>query len=108
MATVVFVQFADGSTWGDATAGREILLDRARELGELKRLAEVYEANGNAEFVAALENPSSCNAIKYLHEQFVKNRHDATIVFNILTSMIASADHHQVAMVAGPASSHRD
>jgi hypothetical protein len=108
IATVVFVQFADGSTWGDAAAGREMLLDRARELSELKQLAEVYDAKGNAEFVTALENRSSGNAIKYLHEQVVKNRNNATIVFKTLSSMIASADHHQVAMGSGPAVSHRD
>ncbi len=51
---VLFVQFEDGSTWGDALAAKDMLAERPQKLAFLKHLVETYEENGNAAFTALL------------------------------------------------------
>lgn len=43
---VLFVQFEDGSTWGDPQAAKEMIAARPEKLAFLKRLVEVYDAAG--------------------------------------------------------------
>ena len=55
VGAVLFVQFEDGSTWGDPEAGKEMLAERPQKLAFLKHLVEVYDASGEAAFTAALD-----------------------------------------------------
>jgi len=54
-AAVLFVQFEDGSTWGDDRAGKGMLAERPQKLAYLKRL--VYYESGDAAFAALLDEP---------------------------------------------------
>jgi hypothetical protein len=58
-AQVTFVQFVDGSTWGDVDAGREFILSRRSTLGELKRLEKVLNAQGMDVFALDLSNSAA-------------------------------------------------
>jgi hypothetical protein len=55
---ILFVQFEDGSTWGDREAGREMLERRPQELAFLQHLVEIYYRDGDAAFAAALDDPT--------------------------------------------------
>jgi hypothetical protein len=57
VAAVLFVQFEDGSTWGDAQAGNGMLAERPQKLAYLKRLVETYYESGEAAFAALLNEP---------------------------------------------------
>jgi len=54
---VLFVQFEDGSTWGDAQAGKDMLAERPQKFAYLKRLVETYYESGEAAFAALLNEP---------------------------------------------------
>jgi hypothetical protein len=55
---VLFVQFEDGSTWGDLEAGKQIFAARPQRLAFLKHLVEVYYDGGETSFTAALNEPT--------------------------------------------------
>jgi hypothetical protein len=52
---VLFVQFEDGSTWGDPEAGKSMLAARPQKLAFLQHLVEAYYEKGDAGFAAALD-----------------------------------------------------
>jgi hypothetical protein len=54
---VLFVQFEDGSTWGDAQAAKDMLAARPQKLAFLRHLVETYYENGDAAFAALLNEP---------------------------------------------------
>jgi hypothetical protein len=56
-AAVLFVQFEDGSTWGDDQAGKGMLAERPQKLAYLKRLVETYYESGDAAFAVLLDEP---------------------------------------------------
>jgi hypothetical protein len=56
VGAVLWVQFEDGSTWGDAESGRHILSMRAPKLAYLQKLVAEYDENGEASFNAILND----------------------------------------------------
>jgi hypothetical protein len=54
---VLFVQFDDGTTWGDPASARGLLDSRPQRLAYLKRLVEIYYESGQAAFDAVLSEP---------------------------------------------------
>ena len=54
---VLFVQFEDGSTWGDVGAAKKMLDSRPQRLAFLKRLVETYYESGETAFEAVLNEP---------------------------------------------------
>lgn len=54
---VLFVQFDDGTTWGDVGAAKRLLDSRPQRLAFLKRLVDTYYEGGEAAFDAALREP---------------------------------------------------
>jgi hypothetical protein len=97
VAAVTFVQFADGSTWGDKTEGQDLLLKRRPALAQLKLLAEIYQTQGEEPFVGALNKPSSFEAIASLQQLYVSSK-EAAGVLKRLTHMIKCAEEHERAM----------
>jgi len=53
-AEVTFVQFVDGSIWGDADVGRQLILERINTLKELNRLEQVLYEQGAEIFIHEL------------------------------------------------------
>lgn len=58
-AQVMFVQFVDGSTWGDANVGREIIRSRSGTQEELKWLEQVLNAQGTEVFARDLSKSAA-------------------------------------------------
>lgn len=57
VGAVVWIQFGDGSTWGDAGAGQQVLAARPKRFAYLKHLVETYYESGEDAFGAALNDP---------------------------------------------------
>jgi hypothetical protein len=57
VSAVLFVQFEDGTTWGDVTIGKQVILDdRPRKLAFLKHLAQTYYESGEDAFNTILND----------------------------------------------------
>jgi hypothetical protein len=56
---VLFVQFADGSSWGDYQTGKDVMARRAKRMAILSHLVEAYDTGGETAFAAALEEPQA-------------------------------------------------
>jgi hypothetical protein len=54
VGAVLFVQFDDGTIWGDPAAGKELLAARPQKLAFLKNLVETYDESGQETFAALL------------------------------------------------------
>jgi hypothetical protein len=53
---VLFVQFEDGTTWGNPQAGKNLLAARPQKLAFLKHLVEAYYESGQDAFDAVLKD----------------------------------------------------
>jgi hypothetical protein len=58
VGAVLWVQFEDGSTWGDAETGKQILSVRSRKLTFLQKLVAEYSDNGETSFNTMLNDHS--------------------------------------------------
>jgi hypothetical protein len=56
VGAVLWVQFEDGSTWGDAESGKQILSVRSRKLTFMQELVAEYYDNGETSFNAMLND----------------------------------------------------
>jgi hypothetical protein len=56
-ARVVFVQFSDGSTWGNQAIGKDFLATRERAWKTLQVLNEAYQSKDKQKFVRVLNGP---------------------------------------------------
>ena len=54
---VLFIQFEDGSTWGDYEAKKDVMARRAKNMAILTHLVEAYDTGGQTAFDAALDAP---------------------------------------------------
>lgn len=54
---VLFLQFEDGSTWGDYEAKKDVMARRAKNVTILTHLVEAYDTGGQTAFDAALNAP---------------------------------------------------
>ena len=104
-ARVAFVQFLDGSTWGESEDADEVLLERQETWRELRSLADTYETNGEQEFVNRLAKPSSLQTIKYLQGVF-SNDKSITKVITEINQLLSHADLHRLSSPARVARSH--
>jgi hypothetical protein len=96
---VTFVQFVDGSTWGDVDAGREFILRRRSTLGELKRLEQVLNAQGTDVFAREFSNSAASfqfPAIEALVSECKSNA--GSCLIDGLHSMLEAATEHQTEM----------
>lgn len=99
-AELIFLQFADGSTWGDVDAGRPQLSVRAKTMGELHRLGQILNDQGAVALkdelsrVDLLQFPS-INSLVYS----CTNK-TAVCLTNGLRSMLKEAELHEDEMKA--------
>jgi hypothetical protein len=56
---VLFIQFEDGSSWGDYQTGKDVMTRRAKNIALLSHLVDTYDSGGEAAFAAALDEPES-------------------------------------------------
>ncbi len=92
-ATVLFVQFADGSTWGDRDEAKSALAVRRDSVKRLVHLSSVYRREGEAAFIDDLSKPTDLPAISTL--QYLCNHNDdKTKVVDRLIRMVATVEEH--------------
>ncbi len=94
-AKVAFVQFLDGSTWGDQSEGRDALQQRRETWNELRFLRQTYDSQGEKRFLDALMRPSRLPGIDLLQSVYKRSSNDAEAVVRKLTDMLNFADLHQ-------------
>jgi len=56
---VQFIQFEDGSTWGDYQTKEDVMARRAKNMAVLSHLVDAHDTGGEAGFAAALDEPES-------------------------------------------------
>jgi hypothetical protein len=54
---VLFIQFEDGSTWGDYETKKDVMASRTKNMATFIRLVEAYDTGGQTAFDAALNAP---------------------------------------------------
>jgi hypothetical protein len=92
-AKVLFVQFSDGSTWGDAAAGERLLTNRQLSLKQLELLKEDYQKRSEEEFSNELLKPTLLQPILSLQELYRENK-DLALVLARLEDMLENARGH--------------
>jgi hypothetical protein len=61
---LLFVQFSDGSTWGDSTVAAKTLKDRQAAFDAMKSLLATYQLKGEKEFITELLQGPSLTALQ--------------------------------------------
>jgi len=95
VADVRFVQFFDGSTWGDSASGAGALQDRRSTWNRLKLLIDKYRTGGEQDFVLALRQPSQSQPIRMLQQLYESSGQNADVVVKKAHAMIDCAEAHQ-------------
>lgn len=97
-ATVEFVHFSDGSTWGDKDVGWFAFEARSKAVSELDWLEHIYEQRGKDSFLEELaradDYPIAINELKYRCKE--KTR-DPEYCHNVLR-VLQTARSHEAAM----------
>jgi hypothetical protein len=89
-----FVQFTDGSTWGDEVAGKDALEQRRLMLIKLRFLEQTYRDEGRVPFTGELAKPSQMPAVATLQQLFAKTG-DLKMVLAKLNHMLHQAEIHE-------------
>lgn len=89
-ARVTFVQFSDGSSWGDAVAAGRSLSNRQKALERLEVLDQVYRKRGKKEFLSQLLQPTLLQPIFSL-QYLYREKGDLTPVLANLDNMLQTA-----------------
>lgn len=99
-AELIFVEFADGSTWGDRKTGNQKLLVRAETLRELKKLGQILDEKGEPGLREELSHIELYQfpAIEEL-VNVCKNRTDQCLARG-LRGMLKEAGQHEAQMKA--------
>jgi hypothetical protein len=96
--SVVFVQFVDGSMWGNMEKAKLTLEERRSTLNMLKSLRETYVAQGEKEFVSELMKESSLNVIHQVQHIYKTNGNDAEAALKAIEDMLDQAEIHSQAL----------
>jgi hypothetical protein len=100
---VLFVQFADGSTWGSPPRSAvEILNQRKHVFEELQSLLNTYRTKGEQQFADELMKPSLYGAGIGTLQNLYTEKHDLRTVIAKIDSMLHAADMHRQAMQEFP------
>jgi hypothetical protein len=91
-----FVQFVDGSTWGDPHVGKEVvdLTERMAVWKKLQVLEKKYQTKGEDEFLNELMKPSQPVDIRLLQSVYTQ-KNDSKAVLEKIKIMIRAAETHQ-------------
>jgi hypothetical protein len=96
--SVVFVQFVDGSMWGNMVKAKPTLQERRSTLNMLKSLRETYAVQGEKEFVSELMKKSSLNVIYQVQKIYQTKGNDAEAALKAIEGMLDQAELHSHAM----------
>ena len=106
-ARTAFVQFEDGTTWGDAAEGKEFLRSRAIIEKELRRLLAVASEQGPSEFTKQLlqSEPRTFGGLSVIDEirDAYAAKKDPQAALDKLKAMLQAADEHRARLTASTA-----
>jgi len=93
-ARVRFVQFSDGSTWGDRDAADEIRLERAATLNRVQLLQRVYEDQGEKAFTDAFSEVTGLACLERI-KTVCQNEADSSCARKEIENILAAAAHQR-------------
>jgi hypothetical protein len=96
-AKVVFVQFLDGSTWGDTGLAIEPLRIRNKTVEELGRMRQVLKDEGQRAFDTRLSNTETLLPCIQSLKNTCNDKADSCLVDG-MQSMIKAAEQHESSM----------
>jgi hypothetical protein len=99
-ASVLFVQYADGSSWGDKEEANTVLAVRQETVKRLLALASIYREKGEKALVSALAESSNLPAVLSL-QNCCQQGDDKSKVVERLIRMLATVDEHTRVMKSG-------
>jgi len=96
-ARVEFVQFLDGSKWGDLEAESEMLQHRSDALRYLKGLERIYSGQGEEAFEEALSQPTNFPCMDQLKSTCQQSGNYAECTLQAVRRKLRwAADHHML------------
>lgn len=97
LVRVMYVQFLDGSVFGEEKFGDDILELRHRTWKTLKRLNEIYTRLGAEEFMQALQEPAEPLEVNTLLDnvRFTASKYGASDAAGKIERMLTIAKEHQ-------------
>jgi len=101
---VEFVQFSDGSTWGDAGSAENVLKMRSETLAELDKLEHIYEQAGEEAFLEEFERADDyLPTISMLKHACKDKATTSNCAHGAVQRTIDAAKDHQTEMESGVA-----
>jgi len=96
-----FVQFGDGSTWGDADAATNVLGLRQKTLAELDLLEHLYEQRGESAFLEELAKADGLLSVIYQLKRRCENKPAyVNCTYESVHQTLATAREHEAALNA--------
>jgi len=92
---LLFVQFSDGSTWGDAAVAAQALQDRRTGFEAMKSLLATYQLRGEKEFITALLRQPSVTVVEVLRHTYHPDKNNVDEVLQKLATGLRNAQQHQ-------------
>jgi hypothetical protein len=90
-----FVQFSDGSTWGDADSAKDVFETRRKTLEELDLLEHLYEQAGESAFLDELARADdSLNVIRQIKDECSEKTADPKCTHNIVHRTFLTVRKH--------------
>ena len=94
-----FVQFSDGSTWGDADSAKNVLQTRRETLEELDLLEHLYEQAGESAFLDEFARADdSLNVIRQIKDGCSEKPVDPKCAHDIVHRTFLTAKKHDAAI----------
>lgn len=87
-AEIEFVQFQDGSTWGDSDIGTEAFQARSATLQKLQSLQRVYAELGENAFLDALAEPTTLGCVEHIKMDCKANDVDSSCAREAIARML--------------------
>ncbi|MGA9931608.1 MAG: hypothetical protein WBQ13_11715, partial [Terriglobales bacterium] len=99
-ARVEFVQFTDGSTWGDSETEAEVFRERRETFHKLESLQGIYSEQGERAFLDALGEPTTLTCIESVKMDCQNNNDNSSCALGAIHKMLESA--HQYGFLEKP------
>jgi hypothetical protein len=98
---VQFVQFTDGSIWGDRDEAAKVQLERRETLDKIKSLQQVYSEQGEKAFMDALAEPTALPCFERIKTLCRNENPDSTCARKGIAEMLTIAARQR--KLEGPA-----
>lgn len=100
-AQAEFVQFSDGSTWGDADSAAGVLESRCRTMAELDLLEHLYEQEGENAFLDELaQTDTTLDVLRQLKDRCINSTEYANCTHDGVHRTFVNAKERQAALAS--------